>query len=302
MQKIDHVTRRQFIRDYKLPIQIVEDGYFDYFLDLFEDQFKSRTRFSLLEKTIDECGGLKDFIAESKAVREQAMDFISNRESYQSFSQNKLEEFNSTFPYVINLFNQTNVGKKFVSIDLVKGNFQALNFFDKTILNDSADYEAFIRQFTDKEYFIESKQIRQVIFGKLSPKKQQKIQKFIMSKVREVLLSLDMDESAIYASSPDEIVFEYRNKQDLKNILDHEFIKSIQVHLDVFTLENIKEDCPVLIKRFEDRSVEIKNTNSKFMAETIKYLKKEPLSSYDLCFMDEGRIAQYTTPLFYKED
>lgn len=295
---IDETTRRQFVRDYKLPIQIVKDGYFEYYLELFQEHFKSQSRYDLMLETVNFFGSLEAFNNEAKRIRHEAIDFVRANEVYAQLEKDKLTSYDCKFEYKINLYNQLNIGKTFVSIDLVKGNVQALNFYNKEILGNSDTYEDFMKKFTEHEYFIKSKQIRQVIFGNLLPKKQQKIQKFIMGIIRDELIKNGMNENDICASSPDEIVFELDAFKDFQKVLDSDIIKALNLHVEIFKLEKISDDVEGFIKVFQNKEgIELKKCNAKFMPEIIKFLKKEPLNEKDLCFFDEGRIAQYSQPL-----
>jgi len=297
--KINDETKRQFIKDYELPSQVVQEPYFSYFLELYEEDYKSRTRYDLLIKTVENLGGLKEFISASRKAREQAIDFIADQHGYKELVNDKLEHLNSsTFSRKENLYNQDNVGKTFVSIDLVKANVQALNFYDKSILDDSENYKDFISKFTDLEYLINSKQIRQVIFGSVSPKKQQKIQKFIMGLVRDSLVRIGLNPDDIKASSPDELVFEHCHLENFESFVDDETLSDFKFHVDVFELENIRSDIPTLIKRFKNKDgFEIKKGNNKHMAEIIKHVKGIELHPFDFVFFDEGRIATYSKRL-----
>lgn len=294
---IDSGTRRQFVRDFKLPIQIVEDGYFEYYLDLYQEHYGSRDKYNLLIETINAFGSLDAFIEESKRIRKEAVDFIKSQPAYLSFEKDNLTEYRSDFKQRINLYNHTNKDKEFVSIDMVKGNVQSLNYFDKDILHADT-YEEFMSKFTEHEYFVKSKQIRQVIFGNVSPKKQQNIQKYIMNVVKSKLIEQGVKESDIFAASSDELVIDGRFSDLCREVLELEEMKCFNFHLEIFKLEEIKETLPVFIKRFKNKDgVEIKMGNGKYMAEVVKYIKQEPLHDYDLYFFDEGRIAKYVEPI-----
>ena len=296
---INDSTKRQFVKDYKLPIQVVQEPYFSYFLDLYEEDYKSRTRYQLLVDTINHYGSLDAYLNAARKVRENAIDFIEDQPAYKELSKDKLESFDiNNFSRKNNLYNQDNAGKTFVSIDLVTANLQSFNLYDKSILGESETYNDFISKFTDSEYLKGSKQIRQVIFGSLSPKKQQRIQKFIMVKVRNALVKLGLNPNDIQASSPDELVFEYHQLENFLEFTNNEEIKDFKFHIEVFTLENIREDIPTFIKRFKNKDgFEIKGGNNKHMAEIIKYVKGLEHHPYDLVFFDEGRIAHYSEKL-----
>lgn len=302
MFTIDGGTKRQFVRDFKLPINIVDDNYFEYYLDLYQEHFGSREKYDLFLKTAYSFKSLDDFVAESVRIRREAVEFIQSQPAYEKLSKDDLKEYQSDFSQKVNLYNHLNVGKRFISIDMVKANVQALNFYDKDILQ-ADNYEEFLGKFTEHDYFKKSKQIRQVIFGTAMPKKQQRIQKYIMSLVKSKLISSGVRDSDIYASSPDELVFDADFFDIAQDVLKDEELQFFDFHLDVFSFNSIKCDLSVFIKRFENKDdIEIKMGNSKYMAEVVKYLKNEPISHFDLCFMDEGRIAQYLEPIILKED
>lgn len=296
---INEDTKRQFVRDYKLPIQIVQDGYFEYYLELFEELYLSKTKYDLLVSTINRFESLEDYLNEIYRIKNAAMDFVKDRKSYKRLEKDKLEEYRKTS--IVNktkLYQQEHVGKTFVSIDLVKGNVQSLNYYDKDIL--AADtYEEFISKFTDLEYFKESKQIRQVIFGKLSPKKHKTIQLNIMGKIKDELVKAGLKDIHVLGSSPDEIVFEKKYFENYKEILEqNEVIKEFDLHIEEFKLESINDDLNVFVKRFLNKEgIDIKRCNSKFMPEIVKYMSGEPLIDKDLAFIDEGRISHYSEPL-----
>lgn len=297
-------TKRQFVKDFKLPIQIVEKGYFEYLIELFQEQYQSRDKLDLLKETISQFDDIDEFNEYCRNVRHEAIDSVSNNEAFKTFSEEKLTSFNTKFGYKTNLYNHLNVGKTFISIDLVKGNFQALKYFDPNILNGTDNYDEFLSQFTDLEYLKKSKQIRQVIFGKLQPKKQKKIQEYLMSLIKTELLNFGIKEDMIKATSPDEIIFEIEENDDYskyQELLKNDSISKLETHFDVFKLESVNSELDCFIKRYKNKKgIDIKKGNMKYMPELIKYLKKEPLIDKDLAFLDEGRIAFYKEPLFYK--
>lgn len=304
MKEINEKTRHQFIRDYKLPIGIISDEYFFYYLDLYEEHYKSRSRYEQLKKEIKEYGSLESFLEKMKEVKNEAIDYVNKKESYQRFKLDRLDEYKTLnkYPKKSDLYKYENKNKIFVSIDLVKANVQSLNWYDSDILGGSETYEDFIGKFTDSIYIKSSKQIRQVIFGVLQPKKQKTIQKFLMNKVKDELINAGMAVEKISFSSPDEVVFELDNTFDYKTIFKQESLKDLKFHVEEFKLEALSsEDNPIFIKRYLDGStVSIKKAEQSAVAEVVKYLKSEPLEKKDLAFMNGGRLSFFNEPLFYK--
>ena len=300
--ELNEETRHYFIRDYKLPIQIVKDEYFFYYLDLYQPFFKTREKYEKLKVEIENAGGMKNFINETKKVKDEALLFIKSKEGFDKFKNDNMSEYksNNQIPKKNNLYRLENKDKIFVSIDLVKANVQVLNFYDKEILGNSEKYEDFLLKFTKSEYIIQSKQIRQVIFGLLEPKKQKIIQKYIMGKVKDLLIKKGMSVDDISFSSPDEIVFELKNFPNYKKVMKLKELSIFDFHIEEFELKTIKDDIPIYIKKSMDGSVNaIKQGSSKTMPEVIKYLTKQKLIKKDLAFLDEGRISFYDKPFLF---
>lgn len=302
--KVDNSTKRQFVRDYKLPIQIVDEEYFQYYIDLYQNQYQSRDKYNLFLQTLSQFETLEDFKNESRRIRQDAIDFISSKESYKSFSKDPLDDYFLNIGYKENLYKENNIGKSFLSIDLVQANIQAINYYDESILDGSKTYQEYISKFTDLEYFKNSKQIRQVIFGSLSPKKQQKIQKWIMGSIKKEIILLGVSEEIIAATSPDEIVLklDHVSKDKKDSILEILKVKFNQFnfHIEEFKLDNVKEGVECYLKRsLINDKIDIKKCNSKLMPEIIKFIEGKDINEKDLAFLDEGRIAFYKKSIIF---
>ena len=138
-----------------------------------------------------------------------------------------------------NIYNQTNVGKKFVSIDLKKANFQILRKMDKDIVLGADTYEEFIGKFTDIDYIKNSKYTRQVIFGKMNPKRHIKLEKYYTYLMYKLLDTYAKSHGwKIVSLNSDEIVYEASNAYCETDYI----IESIKeklgliVHVELFVL------------------------------------------------------------------
>ena len=72
------------------------------------------------------------------------------------------------------------------------------------------NYKELVSKFTEIKPFIESKQIRQVIFGHLNPKRQQTIQKYMMNLVVEILDKNGFDKCRFLSASSDEVILSFK--------------------------------------------------------------------------------------------
>lgn len=174
---------QRFVSDYKLPIPIITEEIFNFHLNKYEDKYKSLTKWNNLLKLIDERfeGKHNLFLDEYYQIRDNIIASLLGNEAFKKFNTMSFDAYNFTNEKSItsnNIYNQTNVGKIFVSVDLKKANFQVLRKFDKDIIYNTDTYEDFIGKFTDIDYIKESKYTRQVVFGKANPKRHIKLEKY----------------------------------------------------------------------------------------------------------------------------
>lgn len=202
----------RFISDYKLPIAVNKEKYFFYFLELYEKDFKSLTKWMLLWDMIDERygGDAILFLNEYYNLRDEIIVSTENSDAYVKFNNMDMGKFKvDNKPQVTsnNVYNGENINKVFLSIDLKKANFQALRFVNPDIVLDANTYEDFIGKFTDLEYVKESKYTRQVIFGKLNPKRHITVEKYLINEVWKAY-EQNFSDKKIVSMANDEIVIE----------------------------------------------------------------------------------------------
>jgi hypothetical protein len=195
---------------------------------------------------------------------------------------------------------------------LIKANFNCFKIFDPELVNNAATYEEFISKYTRLNYFKQSKQLRQIIFGNLLPKKQQQIQKCI---INEISNSIGVENSElndhIFVNGTDEIlILDQWNDPEpptdinsfpatdvltklpekYNNIIDISIFRLIQIHPEksFYVKEHLYED-----------KIEFKQVPSIFFPQVFKYyFKLLPVCYNDLLFYHEGQKATFTTPLF----
>lgn len=209
---------KRFVSDLNLPIPIFEEEFFIYYLELYENEYKSLTKYIELCKLIKELfhNSPTEFLDYYYKRRDDIITYVENSASYSEFNQMDMKNFEIPKKYNVsnkNIFNQENVGGIFLSIDLKKANFQALKFVNKEIVRNTDTYEDFIGTFTNLNYIKESKYTRQVIFGKLNPKRHITIEKYITFNVLETYFRMEgcLKDSQLISLSNDEIIFKIAN-------------------------------------------------------------------------------------------
>ena len=245
---------KRFVKDNDLPIPIIGNGdYFDYFINLYEKDYKSLTKYRNLEFLIEKDfeGKPEYFLGKYYEIRDNIIKTVENSEAYQKFNTMDMSYFaiqNKKNITSNNIYNETNVGKLFVSFDLKKANFQALKYVNPEIVMNADTYEDFIHNFTKIDCIINSKHIRQIVFGKMNPKRHITVEKYIIDKIYEELVCVSM--------SNDELVF-YIGDAYMKTDIDvfsekvryetiRQLIKSslgFELNVEVFELHKLQLSC-----------------------------------------------------------
>lgn len=302
----NHKTLNRFVRDFSLPIQLIRDPYFEYYVDLFDKIYNSKELYSLLKETVEKCGGEEQFYIESKKITENVINTVKETSQFQSFNSCDLKEFNVKLNIEKKeIYRSGNDGEKFLSIDLKKANFNVLKYFDPNIILNQNTYEEFISLFTDLEYIKKSKYIRQVIFGNLNPNRQQKIQLYIMSQFLKIIENY-FGLYSINNVSSDEIVIRLeKSENELNQFLRRSLEEKakelgIEIHIRLFKLKQLKP-YDFYVKEFlNSNEIEFKACPSVYMPQIYKKYFNLDLHEYDLHFYFEDRIAKFIEPLLFE--
>ena len=209
--------RSKFVKDYNLPLQVVQSPYFEANLKLLEDDCQANTKYlTLLETVRDKFdGNMQKFLEYRHSIEGQILGYILNSEAYKAFNGDK-STIPSETPIVGSpeLYTKEQCGCFFVSYDMIKANFQALRYANPAIVKDCETYEQFIEKFTDIEYFKHAKQLRQVLFGKLNGKRTSSIEKYISNLfAKEFSQRLGVYGFTPYSIKTDEIIFKFNGSE-----------------------------------------------------------------------------------------
>lgn len=299
--------KRRFIKDCSLPIALTDEPYFSYFIDLYDEAFSTKKKLESFKKIVDRFENECEVLDYLQSITDGIFNSIKEKSVYQDYLKADMKNFvvKSNYPSS-SIFKECHTGKKLISIDLSKTNFQAMNFFDKNIL-ESDSYEEFIRKYTDEEYIINSKYIRQVIFGNLNSKRLGTIEKYMIYQIVEKLEPLGY---TILLVTDDEIVLEgdediYNN---VVNIVSN--MTSIKVAIELFVLKTLRNENgqpfksdKFYVKEFisytdnKKLDFEIKATDSTFYAQFFKLLTNKEINENDLVFINNGFVAKYKEPI-----
>lgn len=301
---------KRFVKDYNIPISMFEKDIFNYLIDLYDEELGTKKKFELLKKTLDDFDNNSLFFQEYYELRDKIITDLSEKKEFELFNevdfQKVLNMKKHNYPKT-DIFNRSNDGKVFISIDLVKANFQCLSYFDKEIFNGKKSYEEFMKEYTSSEYIIGSKYLRQVIFGKLNPRRQQTLEKYITLKILDYLYLEDLiQEEDVKMFSADEIVFEVSQEiindkaalVEFTNIIKNNLKElGIDVSVELFQLNYIGKKA--IAKEFKNRDgYRIMCAKRIYRQQLVKKYKELELEEKDLIFYHEGHIVKFISPLF----
>lgn len=296
---LSNSIKNRFVKDYGLPIQLVQEPFFSYFIELYEPLFGTKSKLELLEQTIRQHGGEKPFFDAMDEIKNRVVGHITTKPRYADFNAADAAFLNTPLRVDYskrNIYTAIFNGVHFISVDLKKANFQSLRWFDPELVDHCADYETFIQQFTDLPYFIHSKNIRQVVFGQLNPKRFALIQRIIMQDV-VLAVTAAFGTDKVISLSEDEFIVTGISREALEPVV--KAATSCDLHIREFVMEQIDPAYTYCVKRYSDSAqVELKNIPAYVFAQVYRRVRGETPHANDLCFFFEEQIATFKEPLF----
>lgn len=305
---MENKLKQRFVKDYNLPINIYDDRLFSYYIGLY-DFFPVDTYVKLCQNVEEKYGGnLSLWLDYCAKVRDAAIFGVIESDKYKSFndSKNLLKEYDIDIQIgEHNLYSQETDGKRYVSIDLKKANFQALKFAG---VLDDASYEDFIRKYGGDDYIVNSKYLRQVIFGKMNPGRTIKVEKYIVSKIHEIVSPVFLDWK-LFSFNSDELIYSledfYPSEDNLNSI-----VKAVKELLDIDVRAEYVEIKKLPIVNANGNNIDayvrtnintnesvLKKASTTFFPQIYKLWKGKEIQDEDLYVYFENQLAKFVEPL-----
>lgn len=311
---------KRFCKDYNLPINIFDEGMFNYYIDLYSDIFPKDefySAFNTIESKFD--GNVDLWLDYCAQVRDKVINFILESEAYQKFNLMDLSEYKVSGFKERSVYTEETNGKNFISIDLKKANFQALKWMN---VIDDYSYDHFIRRMGGDDYIAGSKYLRQVIFGKCNPSRQITIEKHLMSLVEDAIrIKMENHGYKLYSFNSDELIYEENfdrpNEELTNNAYDFDMRKfinevkmmvekylNIEVSVEYFSIERVpivnnngsKVDAYIK-KNLVTKEVKYKKVSTTFFPQVYKLIKGMDITEMDRVFFFENQLATFNESL-----
>lgn len=296
--------RQRFCKDNRLNINVFNSPYFEERLE----QFAKLPKFiNILEdyKLFGEITKEYDVLKEIKLFSSFIINDITNKPEYQEMQAADIIYYPAPNIKTADIYNKSNVSREFVSIDLVKANFQVLKRFSNELVNNTENYKEFVihynKHFKYSEkfvnYLVNSKYLRQVLFGNMNPKKQQAHQKEIINNIINYLITNGVDTKHIISKSPDEVVVDctdikYSFLDEVKECTDLPY----QMRIERFTLHQIENKKHFYKKDINGNIIDIKGVEGYLYAQVMRRLFNEEITENDLVFYAEKQLAKFLKP------
>jgi hypothetical protein len=298
----------EFIRENKFPIQVIQLPYLDYFLDLYEKDFQTRTKYNDFVELLKELSRRHtNFKSYRKDLMDTGSEKIRNGPAYQDFLQIKLPDVTLNVKSA-NLYT-CNAGETeyFISLDIRKANYTSYRCFYPEIVYNTKTWEEFMSQMTDLDYFINSKLLRQIIFGKLNMSRNAQLWKRMTARLIEVFKQHPEITIAGKISDDELIILTTKDKLDSDFALINTILEdSLSDFADCWRVTRLSVKCFAVNKSFhkyyiktnyESGCEEIKNCDIEHYAQLYKLYKGEKITDYDKKVMVAGDIATFDKDL-----
>ncbi len=294
-----------------IPIPVPLPEYLEYYLEILDPYYDAKKIFALFKSECIKFKSLQRMKDEMNIVIDKIITHIRAKPEFEIFRKMKEETPNISTNKQFYSINQS--GKKFISIDIKSANFTVMRSYYPNIFDGKTTWIEFISQFTDSQFIINCKFLRELVFGKLGVASQ--ILKLCFIFIDKVMKSVEglKYASLKYASflrnnvtsiTNDEVIYEIPLNYDvdifnhIKSHIDQQF--PLMFHVKCFTLQKLGTE-PYFVKEFsqiEGKSVEFKCCPKKFIMQCIKFYEGNPIINIDLKFLDEGYVATYDNSIF----
>jgi hypothetical protein len=305
---MDNNIAERVIKDYKLPIPLIPHLY-EYYFHLYEPMLKTETIYNMLEHEVKVSGEPQDkYFGYLKKKTDEIIEFIKVLDCYNHFIDANNPDFSTqkgtpkfaeattdfAFTKQTDVYKPENEGKKFVSIDLEKANYQSMRIYDKKLVLSTDSYEELCKKFINSDYFAGSKYIRQIIFGNLNSKRQATIQKYYTGKILDFLVKNGyFHADAIRVYTRDEIVFnadEFLSDERAKEIYDAIYDEfGLKTHVESYSVHAVYPT--YYVKEKSDKSVSFKGVPPYYFSQVYKKYFNISVERNDLAFIFEKNLA-----------
>lgn len=166
--------KRRFVKDFDIPIKCFDPEDFRYFMDLYDREMQAHAKLNVMLEEIKNQGGEAAFHKFYFNTKEKIVQALSSSEAFAKFARD--DSFlapaeQEKLP--ASIYEPSNVGKYYLSLDIRSANFNALRFYDPSIVHGYETWEDLLKDHfhVTSPYLLAVKELRSVVFHDTCPVK-----------------------------------------------------------------------------------------------------------------------------------
>lgn len=297
--------KKRFCKDCNLPISVFDNPYFYERLYALDILFDCIEKFDLFCSELFRFPDEQSYFEYYNIVKDKMISDIKGNQTYQMFNTDSSGKAETTLNILKakvgkkNLYVDNNDHKTFISIDMKKANFSAMNFYSRDIFNGSDTWEEYVGKFTDSKHISNSKYIRQVVLGDCNPKRQIQYEHSLMLKLYLYIKDiLNNNEFTAYSIGEDEILIEvarfpYSLNKLKKVIASCPLGIGNLVRVEMFDLQKAGDYGWLKIIYGDNNAVKFKCIDAEIFHQVVKHYYNIPITENDLVFRHNSGLARF---------
>lgn len=308
---MSNALNKRFCKDSGLNINVFEEPYFSKRLAQFSKLPKYKDiidRYNSFKEMLSGFSSEGSFLERIHQAQMTIVDDIQVKPEYKEMQEMKLKSFDLSNKIRNNsIYNMQNVKYSFISIDLVKANFQVMKLFNKNLVSNADTYDEFLDFYLRDEseefakYLKKSKYFRQLLFGNLNPKRQQAIQKQMIENIISAIYQTGIYELDSFVSkTADEVVIDvtYADTYEVLMKLQAIEIQIRELNYDC-RVEFFELDSIIGRKHFVKRDkatndiIDVKGVEGFLYPQVLRRLFNEEIQEDDMVFYAENQLSRF---------
>lgn len=226
-----------FISFSGIPIPSTNPKYIEYYLNLFAKYYDT----NLWQIFVDDVKlyGLGHMRSELNNVKTKIIESIRTNSEYVEYCSKK--PINIVDLATNNdIYNQTNLSKWFVSIDIKAANWTYLNWVCPNFCNNNQNkvWEIFVKNYTNSNFLAKSKPLREITFGQLGNKKILKEILMLINEINVIVANYFSESMKKVVCTTDEIIYEIDENYNIADFINK--VKDIDPTERIFRIEKFR--------------------------------------------------------------
>lgn len=291
--RLSDKIKHRFIRDYKLPIQVVSEPYFSYLLHLYDKEYACLDKLDILLRSLAQYNSEQEFLVDTNKQRNKLAAHFKSK--VRELRLVNMAMTNYDFPHRT-LSVPDNIDKSFISIKINDIGYLVYKLLNYSDLRGCERLEQFMELCGVNEYFLKSPTLKENIFliAKNSTLQNQ-VNNILESIIKEIEPLMVSDN--LYSVGADGLIYNVESAKEGKTLAQRiKDMLDIDVTVEAFTLRSVT-DTKYFVKDYCYK-LELVDIPLCYFAQVYNKLHNNKINKLDLGFIFEGNLASFNNALF----